>query len=84
MTKEEQKQLLEVTFKADEIFKITCGCLADCKIKEPSFTTLNDLLDFLRINVKHIMFDLESTQREKANLEAMLNKQHHDEGDQNP
>jgi len=72
MTKEETHQLQEVVVKLDELFKITCGCGADCKIKNPTFHTLDDLLDYVRINVKYLMFDLEATRRELAHVQKTL------------
>ena len=80
MTKEEKQQLSFAVLKADEIFKITCGCVADCKITDPTFAVLCDLLDFVRLNTKYLMFDLEATRRELAQTKSEMPKREGDQG----
>jgi regulator of replication initiation timing len=47
-----------------------------------TITDLQDSLDYLRLSVKYIMFDLEATRRENAYLRKLLEKsaEGHDDG----
>jgi len=38
-----------------------------------TFAQLQDGIDYLRLHVKYLMFDLEATRRENAELKRMLN-----------
>jgi len=40
-----------------------------------TITDLQDSLDYLRLSVKYVMFDLEATRRENAYLRKLLEKQ---------
>mgnify|MGYP000938718679 CR=1 FL=1 len=44
---------------------------------------LQDSLDYLRLSVKYIMFDLEATRRENAYLRSLLEKQTGPQGEGN-
>jgi predicted nucleic acid-binding Zn-ribbon protein len=39
-------------------------------------TQLHDSIDFLRLSIKYLVFDLEATRRENAELRKMLEEQH--------
>lgn len=39
-----------------------------------SLNTLQDSLDYLRVSVKYLVFDLEATRRENAYLKSLLQK----------
>ncbi|MBN1127274.1 MAG: hypothetical protein JXA82_19895 [Sedimentisphaerales bacterium] len=40
-----------------------------------SVSTLQESLDYLRVSIKYMMFDLEATRRENADLKKMLEDQ---------
>ena len=45
---------------------------------------LQENLDYLRLSVKYLVFDLEATRRENTYLRKMLDTNGHDEGDEHP
>ncbi len=42
---------------------------------------LQESLDYLRLSIKYLVFDLEATRRENGYLRKMLEQDHADEGD---
>lgn len=58
----QQKKLLEIAKKTQETHK---------KLKK-SVDSLQESLDYLRISIKYILFDLEATRRENAQLKKII------------
>jgi len=72
MTRDEIKQLQAA---CQETLLITNAMTASTKkqrLKEISFKELMDLLDFIRVGVKYLVFDLEASIRERKHLENLL------------
>lgn len=59
---DEQAKLLELAAMAKEKYKKLKGTVGDPQ----------ESIDFLRLSIKYLLFDLEATRRENATLRAML------------
>lgn len=59
----------------DRLRKIAAETQARHEKMRQSFKTLQDSIDYLRLGIKYLMFDLEATRRENAYLRKMLEQE---------